>query len=152
MVGTLYRVVDAVSDDYADLRRKAEETFGLSYLDEFWLYKAWGVLKRKVVPMNGNTMLTVLGVLAGALVYVQQALQNGTPIPQNAHDWVVLVLGGVIAGIGALAKGASVGSQPGDPPTPSRIVGAITKGEPVKPSEIAASAAALETVQKTPKG
>ncbi len=98
--------------------------------------------------MNGNHALTALGVVAGVLNYMLVMLQNGTPVPQNSRDWVMLGLSGAIAALGALAKGASVGSQPGDPATPSRMMGALEKGEQIPAGEIAKSAEAVHVVEK----
>jgi hypothetical protein len=132
--------------DEPNLRKEAEDAFGLSYADELKLWLAWRVVKRKVLPMNGNHALTALGVVAGILNYMLVVLQNGTPIPQNSRDWIMLGLSATIAALGGLAKAASVGSQPGDPLTPSRIVGAEASGQAVPVDDIAAAAAAVRSV------
>src|ERR1041384_4339130 len=129
-----------------DLRRKMADEFSLSWVDQLQLYVAWRVIKRKVLPMNGNHALTALGAVAGILNYMLVVLQNGTPIPQNARDWIMLALSGAIAALGGLAKPSSVGSQPGDPLTPARIAGAEASGQSVPMSDVTASAAAVRAV------
>lgn len=140
--------------DLSTLRKQAEETFGLSYLDEFTLYGAWRVIQRKVVPkfMNGNSALTIMGFAAAFLTYAQNALQNGTITPQAPKDYVVIVLGGVLAGMGWLAKAYTTGSQPGDPQTPARIAGALAAGETVKQVDVDKSADAVKSVVASAKG
>lgn len=135
--------------DATTLRKQAEEAFGFSWLDEFWLYKAFQVLQRKVVPhmpVRTNLAVTILGFVAGFLNYMLVPLSTGTPIPQSPHDWVMLALSAAIAMLAAFAKGAGVGSQPGDPPTKARIAGALEAGEKVQPELIVKSVEASHTV------
>lgn len=40
-----------------DIRKKAEDEFDLSYKDELELWLAWGVVKRKVVPVVKTWLL-----------------------------------------------------------------------------------------------
>lgn len=133
--------------DKVDLKKKAEEVFDLSYLEELQLWLAWRVIKRKADKiMNGNHAVTILGVVAAVLNYSLVMLQNGTPIPQNSRDWIMFGLSAALAALGALAKASTVGSQPGDPPTKARIAGALEKGEKVPPEAIVESVAASHTV------
>lgn len=78
-----------------DLRSWAERTFGLSYLDEFWLYKAWGVLRGKAPIMKEiltklwtdpayfrGAMRAAIGVLAGLV------LSGKIVLPDPLEKWV----------------------------------------------------------------
>lgn len=128
------------------LRKQAEDTFQPSWLDLIKLALAWGVIKRKVVAPMGSWRTTVFGAIAAALNYALVMLQNGTPIPQNSHDWVMLGLSCALAGFAFATKDASVGSQPGDPPTKERIAGAALHGETVKVDDVEKTLLAAKVV------
>lgn len=131
-----------------EVLKQAEDVFGLSYMDEFTLYGAWRVV-RKITGRTkmGSWRTTLFGGLAAALNYALVVLQNGTVVPQNPHDWAMLGLSAAIAGFSWVAKDSSVGSQPGDPPTPARVVGAAAAGAPLPQAEVAKSAEAVRVVE-----
>lgn len=96
--------------------------------------------------MNGNTVLTILGVSGAVLNQLQIYFANGTPWPLDSAQWTQMAMGILLAAITYLTKAASVGSQPGDPPTPSRVAGAQVAGSPLPKAEVAASATAVMDV------
>lgn len=126
-----------------DLRKQAEDTFKLSYLDEFWLLRAWRVIQRKVIPKMGNWRTMLAGFCVAVAQYLQQ---NGMEIPNDRKGFGSLAIGALVIWWAAVQKDAATGSQPGDPPTPARIAGAIAAGETVKVDDVAKSANAIREV------
>lgn len=129
------------------LRKQALDAVNLSWLDKLRLAPAIGVIKRKVVNPMRNWRTTIFGAIAATLNYALVILQNGTPVPQNSRDWVMFALSCAIFAFTWVAKDASVGSQPGDPPTPQRIVGELLSGGEVAPERIAKSVDAVKIVE-----
>ena len=59
--------------------------------------------------MIGNGWTTALGFAAGVIYYLQSA---GATMPQTRGDWINLLLGAIMAGLGLTAKDATTGSAP----------------------------------------
>lgn len=60
-----------------------------------------------VMLKNGWT--TFLGFLSGFVYYLST---NGATFPTNKQEWVNLLMAATLAGLGFVAKSATVGSQP----------------------------------------
>lgn len=129
--------------DAGVLGKQFEEAVNLSVIQKLRLWPGVGVVKGKVAAlMGGNWRTTLLAAVTAALNYALVIVNNGTAVPQNSHDWLMLGLSAAIVGMGAVMKDAATGSQPGDPPTKARIAGALAQGEAV-PSEQIVKAVAV---------
>lgn len=122
------------------------EAFGLNWFDKLRLYLGWGVVKRKVIPVleqifGGNWRTTVASIAVAIGLYFQQ---NGVSLPTTAAEWKSAAVSIGIIWWGLVQKDRATGSQPGDPPTPQRILGAIEQGQPVKAEAAAHSVEAIK--------
>lgn len=60
--------------------------------------------------MVANSWTTVIGVCLGVVSYVAQ---SGATMPTSRKDWLNLLVGALLAGLGVVAKDATTGSKPG---------------------------------------
>jgi len=130
-------------------RKKLEELFKLSWLDEWKLKLAWGVLTRKVVPvmekiLGGNWRTTLGGILVAVMIYIQT---SGAEFPKNWNDVRSLILGALLIWWGRVQKDGATGSQPGDPPTASRIAAARKAGDFVSEHDVKVAADAVKLLE-----
>lgn len=60
--------------------------------------------------MFGNMWTTVIGIALGMVTYISQ---SGPVMPTTKADWMHLLVGALLAGLGITAKDAVTGSKPG---------------------------------------
>jgi len=59
--------------------------------------------------MLANSWTTIIGVLLGMVTYISQ---SGATLPTTKADWLHLLIGALMAGLGIVAKDATTGSRP----------------------------------------
>ena len=62
--------------------------------------------------MIRNYWTTIIGTLAGIVTYLSQA---GAKIPETRAEWVALLIGALLTGLGVASKDATTGSAPKKP-------------------------------------
>jgi hypothetical protein len=95
-------------DEYkAELRRKAEDAFGLSYLDDLWLYKAWSTIQRKVVPVVKTWLInfwndpaSFRAAIRGLVALISGLIVNGVIVFPVGSKWAWYA--SIFTGAGAL--------------------------------------------------
>ena len=60
--------------------------------------------------MFGNAWTTVIGIMLGMVTYISQ---SGATLPSTKADWMHLLWGALLAGLGVASKDATTGSKPG---------------------------------------
>lgn len=102
-----------------DVRKQAEEAFDLSYLDEFRLWLAWGVVKKKGIPKMKTWCLELwndpakfVGAIRFLLVSLSGLILSGQLVlPWPKVSWFLAVfLPAIAVGIPAGAANQSPGT------------------------------------------
>jgi len=62
-----------------------------------------------MTAMFGNMWTTAIGIALGMVTYIAQ---SGVVMPTTKKDWMSLLLGALLAGLGIAAKDATTGSTP----------------------------------------